>query len=230
MAIFAIGDLHLSGAEPKPMDIFGDNWEGHWEKTKKNWENLVRQEDLVLIPGDISWAMNIEQAICDLDEIAALPGTKLMLKGNHDYWWSSPSKVRSVLKPGMHILQNDHFVYNGKAICGTRGWLLPGVQGFGEHDKKILRREIQRLELSIKSAVNNGLDIFVAMLHFPPFNEKAEPNELVNLFKQYNIKKVVYGHLHSYSTKNAVEGVIDGTEYILTSCDHLKFAPLKICD
>jgi predicted phosphohydrolase len=212
------------------MNIFGDNWEGHWGKIKKNWESCIKQEDLVLIPGDISWAMNIEQAVCDLDEIAALPGTKLMIKGNHDYWWSSPTKVRKTLKPGMHILQNDHFAYRGKAVCGTRGWILPGVQGFDEHDNKLLHREIQRLEFSIKSALNKGLEISVAMLHFPPYNEKAEPNELVKLLKQYNIKKVVYGHLHSYSTKNAVEGVIDGIEYILTSCDHLNFAPIKILE
>ena len=230
MAIYAIGDLHLSGAVPKPMDIFGDNWEGHWEKIKSNWNGSIKQDDLVLLPGDISWAMNIEQAVCDLDEIAQMPGIKLMIRGNHDYWWSSPAKVRSVLKPGMHILQNDHFVYNGAAICGSRGWILPSVQGFDEHDKKILNREIQRLELSIKSALKKGLEISVVMLHYPPYNEKAEPNDVIRLLQRYGIKKVIYGHLHSYSTKNAVEGVIDGIEYILTSCDHTNFAPLKIAE
>lgn len=224
MAIFAIADLHLSHFEEKSMDIFGAHWKGHWQKIETAWRERVTKEDLVLIPGDISWAMQMRQAQPDLDAIGALPGQKLLLRGNHDYWWSSLAQVRQALPAGMHALQNDCFAYQGGAVCGTRGW-VQGAAAQGAQDAKLLCREIGRLKLSLQSARQRGLPIRLAMFHFPPFDEKQTPNEMTALLAEYGVTRAVYGHLHGKSLKNAFEGTLEGVRYELVSCDHLDFAP-----
>ncbi len=227
MAVFAIADLHLSHVDEKSMDIFGSHWKGHWEKIQAAWRSRVREEDLVLIPGDISWAMHMPEAQPDLDAIGRMPGQKLMLRGNHDYWWSSLTQVRNALAEGMYALQNDCFVYRGQAVCGTRGW-VQGNAAQGEKDAKLLRREVGRLRLSLQSATDKGLPIALVMFHFPPFDEKQTPNEITALLHEYGVRRVVYGHLHGKSLQHAFEGVLDGIQYELVSCDHLDFAPKLI--
>lgn len=219
MAVYAIGDLHLSGAVDKPMAIFGAQWDDHWARISKDWAARVRDDDIVLLPGDISWAMSLEEAGIDLDEIGAMTGQKVMIKGNHDYWWSTISKVRKRLPPSLYAIQNDSIEIGGYIVCGTRGWNLPGTRGFDEHDRKIYLRELERLRLSLKHA---GTDKrLIVMLHYPPFDEEGRPSDFVELIGQYSPMHVVYGHLHGESTRNAFEGLYKDTYYHLVSCDHL---------
>lgn len=223
MRIFCISDLHLPGNADKPMDIFGPQWENHWDKIQRNWREIVDEEDCVLIPGDISWAMKLEDAIGDLEEIGRLPGRKIMIRGNHDYWWSSISKVRRVLPPTIYALQNDSVVLNGVGFSGTRGWIAPGDKDYTAHDQKIFNREVNRLRLSLESA--KQAEYIIVLLHYPPFDDKGQPTELCELMSQYPVKHVVYGHLHGESSRSRVEGEIDGIWYHLTSCDFLNFYP-----
>jgi uncharacterized protein len=225
MAIYAIADLHLSHAEPKGMEIFGAHWENHWDRIAAAWKQCIADEDLVLIPGDISWAMHADGALIDLRFIGELPGSKLILRGNHDYWWSSLNKVRSILPKNMFALQNDSYVYRGHAICGSRGWVVPGTSGFVQEDQKLYLREIGRLKLSLDDAEKKALPVAVVMMHFPPLNEKREENGFTELFKQYGVKRVLYGHLHGKALQYAFEGELDGVRYETVSCDHLGFIP-----
>ncbi len=227
MAVFAIADLHLSHVDEKSMDIFGPHWKDHWKKIQKAWVSDVNEDDLVLIPGDISWAMHMSEALPDLEAIGQMPGEKLLLRGNHDYWWSSLTQIRNVLPENMHVLQNDCFVYRGQAICGTRGW-VQGNAAQGEKDAKLLRREVGRLKLSLQCAAKQKLPIALVMFHFPPFDEKQTPNEMTGLLHEYQVKQVVYGHLHGKSLQSAFEGTLDDIEYHLVSCDSLNFMPKKI--
>lgn len=229
MQIFALGDLHLSHACPKPMDIFGPNWDGHAGRVAAAWRALVGAEDAVLIPGDISWAMDLSGARPDLEFIAGLPGVKVLLRGNHDYWWSSLSKVRAALGPGMRALQNDCVVLGGVAVVGTRGWLCPGSAPFDPaQDQRLYERELIRLELSLKAAPA-GLPK-LCMLHYPPFNEKRQQSGFTALLEAYGVERAVYGHLHGKSCKNAFEGTRNGVTYTLCSADHLGFAPKLIME
>lgn len=228
MKIFAISDLHLSGHTPKPMDIFGEHWEGHWDRIRSNWNQKVTEEDIVLIPGDISWAMKLDEAIVDLDEIGELPGKKIMIRGNHDYWWSSISRVREAVDPSIFPLQNDSIKYGGIWFCGTRGWQAPGLREYSDHDMKIFNRELMRLELSLKSVEDQ--DPIVVLLHYPPFNDQGETTELIELMKSYNVGHVVFGHLHGDSLKNVIEGYIEGMNFHLVSCDYLDFDLKEICE
>lgn len=236
ISVFAIGDLHLAGAIDKPMDIFGKHWEDHWARIQKDWEEKVSDQDIVLIPGDISWAMKLSDAKIDLDNIAELPGKKILIKGNHDYWWSSVSKVRSILSPSVSVVQNDSVMESGFIFCGTRGWINPGMKDFSQQDAKVYNREVQRLKLSLDSAVSSqqareGVEdgsILIAMLHYPPFDEKGQPTEIVNTLTQYKPAHVVYGHLHGEGSRIAFEGEYEGTEYHLVSCDYLDFKLKRI--
>lgn len=234
MNVFAIADFHLSGAQEKPMDIFGKNWENHFSKICDSWYACVGSSDLVLIPGDISWAMKLEDALIDLRAIGDLPGKKVILRGNHDYWWSSVSKLRSHLPENMFAIQNDSLHFEQVNLCGTRGWVCPGSNHFEDSDDKIYRREILRMEMSIQQMQRNAQcqwadAINIAMVHYPPFNEKQQENEFTQLFEAHNIHTVVYGHLHGASCKNAFEGKLQSVEYHLVSCDHLDFKLKKIC-
>lgn len=244
MRIFAIGDLHLPGGDKKPMDIFGAHWENHFERICADWRARVGEGDIVLIPGDISWAMQLGPALADLERIGALPGTKLILRGNHDYWWSSLTQLRSRLPENMHAVQNDAYDAGDAVFCGTRGWMLPqpenakpgdGKPGDGKpgeeaalsQDRKIFRREVMRLEMSLEAArrMAGGRPVF-AMMHYPPLLPEyvRGGTEFTRLLTQYGVRRCVYGHLHGASVQRGYHGLYDGVQYDLVSCDALHFA------
>ena len=225
MRVFAIGDLHLPGGDMKPMDVFGPHWENHFERICNSWREKVTQDDLVLIPGDISWAMQLADALGDLKEIAQLPGRILILRGNHDYWWSSLTQLRCSLPEGMHAVQNDAYDAGEVVVCGTRGWMIPG-QGASAQDEKIFKREALRLEMSLQAArkMANGRPI-IAMMHYPPLlpEHKAAGTAFTRLLSEYNVSRCVYGHLHGHSVQRGVYGLYEGVRYDLVSCDALGF-------
>ncbi len=223
MNLFAISDLHLSTHMNKSMDIFGGHWSDHWEKIKKDWIKKVTGDDIVLVCGDLSWAMRLHEALPDLEEICRMPGKKVLLKGNHDYWWDSMKKIQAYLFNETYLLQNNHYVFGDYLIAGTRGWTIPSPNGSGEDDT-VYKREIERLKLSLKSVKNmrEGRKL-VAMMHFPPFNEKRQPSDFTALLEEAGAEKVIYGHLHGEGLKNAFNGVINGIEYMIVSCDASDF-------
>lgn len=227
MSLFAISDLHLALNTDKPMDIFGEHWYKHEEKIRANWIKKITSNDTVLVAGDISWSMKMKEGLMDLEWIHNLPGRKILIKGNHDYWWQSISKLNS-LYDDMDFIQNNFFSFEDYAICGTRGWICPGGDNFSKNDEKIFNRELIRLRLSLNSAVKNGFKKFIVMLHYPPTNEKFTETEFVKIFNEYQVSKVIYGHLHGPSLKKVLEGEFEGVEYILTSADYIDFNPIKV--
>ena len=221
MKVYCISDLHLSLTCDKPMDIFGPVWEGYWEKIEADWKSKVKDDDIVLIAGDISWAMKLEDAICDIKEINKLPGKKIFIRGNHDYWWKSLSSIRSTLPENCFVIQNDSIKIGNFVFCGSRGWTIPENEIVGEEDKKMLNREQQRLELSLKSAslkLADG-DNLVCLIHYPPFNSKLESSIFTEIMEKYNVQKCVYGHLHGTNSRGVLRIVKNNVEYFLTSCD-----------
>ncbi|MBP3647677.1 MAG: metallophosphoesterase [Clostridia bacterium] len=229
MSVYAIGDLHLPGHSQKPMDVFGSHWDRHFETISENWRNMISPEDVVLIPGDISWAMQLAEALDDLRAIAELPGTKLLLRGNHDYWWSSLNKLRSALPEKMYVIQNDAMMIDGHVFCGTRGWNFPtAAQGLGEQDEKVYQRELLRLKMSLDQAVKLGGDDLTVMLHFPPLFADGISTGFTEILESYPVTQVVYGHLHGAGIKIAFEGEKEGIRYRLVSCDALNFAPVQV--
>lgn len=230
MDIYALSDLHLSIGKDKPMDIFGAEWKDHQLKIQKNWNSVVNENDLVLIPGDISWAMDIKDAECDCDFISALKGRKVLLRGNHDYWWDSVSKVRSMFKQ-LDFIQNDMLVIENIAVCGSRGWKTPLDESFDEKtDRKTYERELKRYRLSLDCAKRLDKDI-VFMTHYPPILKGGRETEFSSILEEYKVKKVVYGHIHGKDNfKNIYEGIKNGISYSLVSADYLDFKPLKIYD
>jgi len=224
MKVFAISDLHLSFNSEKPMDVFGGAWENYLEKIEKDWNEKVTDEDIILIAGDISWAMKLEEAQEDLNYIAKFKGKKILIRGNHDYWWKSPSSIRAMLKENMYILQNDSILLNNIIFCGTRGWSVPEQQNLQtDEDKKIYDREVSRLELSLKSAKQKQQndEPIIALIHYPPFNSRLENSEFTRLFEEYGVTKVIYGHLHGKDVKAVLEHKKNGVTYYLTSCDQI---------
>lgn len=197
MRLLAIADPHLSGAQAKPMTVFGPAWEGHPEAFFEGWRSVVEDDDLVLIPGDVSWAMRLEDAMVDLLAIAALPGRKVLLRGNHDYWWPSISKLRSSLPDGMFAIQNDAIVVDGVVIAGSRGWVCPGSRGFSEQDERIYLREAERLALSLRTAAALEGRYRIVMLHYPPTNYALEPSAFSRLIVEASPDALVFGHVHS---------------------------------
>lgn len=228
MGIFAISDLHLSKSNPKPMDIFGYGWTNHWEKIKNNWHENVDEDDMVLIPGDISWAMTLNEALLDIEEIAELPGRKILTKGNHDYWWESPTKIRKAFPRGIEIIQNDFVDAGNYNICGTRGWMLPEDDRFTENDDKVYKRELVRLELSLSMASKASDKGIIVMIHYPPFNERNPSSGFIDIMMKYNVQTCIYGHLHGESLKNVIEGDLYGIKFHMVSCDYLDFKLRKI--
>ena len=233
MSIYVIGDLHLSFSVDKPMDIFGNNWENHAEKIKNNWIEKVKPEDTVILPGDFSWATYLEESKADFEYLNSLPGRKIMSKGNHDYWWTTVTKMNKFLKENnfenIDFLYNNSYLIEDKIIVGARGW----VTNFkAPINAKILKRENDRLKLSIEDGIKKyGEDKeIIAFIHYPPFYKEQVPDELnfILTLKNYNIKKCYYAHLHSDSHKEAIEGIIDGIEYKLVSSDYLKFDLMKL--
>ena len=227
MALYAISDLHLSLSQDKPMDIFGQNWHMHHEKIKDNWLGSISETDTVLIGGDISWSMKMEDGKKELHWIHELPGKKLIIKGNHDYWWSSITKLNNMYED-MKFIQNNHYSYENYGVCGTRGWICPGAERFEESDYKIYLRELNRMKLSLESARKAGCERIIAMIHYPPTNEKFEVSGFTELFKEYGVEKVIYGHLHGPFHYKILKGIREDTEYLLTSCDYIDFQPIRL--
>jgi predicted phosphohydrolase len=227
MSLFVIGDLHLSFGTNKPMDIFS-GWDNYIEKLIYNWDYLVNEDDTIVIAGDVSWAMTLEEAKADFDFINKLKGKKIILKGNHDYWFSTKTKVEEFLAENgfdtIKILFNNAYEYEDHAICGTRGWINEKGQ---TADKKVLNREKGRLETSIKEGLKTKKEPIV-FLHYPPIFGTEVCEEMLEVLHKYKIKKVYYGHIHGVSSKFAVNGVRDGIEYMLISCDYTQFNPVKI--
>jgi len=226
MSIYAVSDLHLPGGQEKPMDIFGDHWADHWGQISADWRAKVGPEDWVLIAGDISWAMALTDARDDLSRIHEMPGRKVIIRGNHDYWWDTISKVRRVLPPSITAVQNDHAIIGDMAVCGTRGWSVPGSRDFDEHDRKIYERECIRLQLSLKSAPD-GMPV-IAMIHYPPYNNPGDGSEMMEILGRYPVRDVIFGHLHGDSLRYVREGTYGGIQYHLTSCDYLGFGLKQI--
>lgn len=227
MALYAISDLHLAFNSDKPMDIFGEKWVKHDEKIKSNWIEKVSEEDLVLIAGDVSWAMTATESQGDLDWINDLPGRKIISKGNHDYWWGSITKLNKLYE-NTKFLQNNFYIYEDYAICGTRGWICPGSDKFTSKDEKIYSRELIRLRLSLEEAKKAGYNKYIVMLHYPPTNEKFEGSGIQEILKEYQVETVIYGHLHGPALGRLLEGNVDGIEYIMTSADYIDFSPRRI--
>lgn len=230
MNVYAISDLHLSGFAPKPMNIFGEHWEDHWTKIKESWHDTVQDGDVVLLPGDLSWAMRLDEARIDIDQICAMPGIKLIIKGNHDYWWGSLSQVESLLSNETYVLQNNSRRFGDIIFAGSRGWTVPGSKQYDpSEDEKLYVREAGRLELSLKHARKAAPDArLICMMHFPPADAGGAPTLYTKLFEQYGATDVVYGHLHSGSIRGSLSGVIRGIRYMLVSCDATEFKVVKI--
>ncbi len=230
MKVYAISDLHLSLSGEKPMDIFGEKWDGYLEKIEKDWLKKVTDDDVVLISGDISWAMKLEDAINDLAFIAKLKGKKILIKGNHDYWWQGINKVRNSLPKGIYALQNDSIKIGNYVFCGSRGWTVEGANDFTSQDLKIYHREVERFKLALKSAKNliKEGDKLVCLIHYPPFNMRLENSLFTQLFEEYKVDKVVYGHLHGNEVKTYPNVSKNGVEYYLTSCDQTKNSLIEV--
>ncbi len=223
MKVYAISDLHISTNTDKPMDIFGGNWVNYLQKIREDWQNKVSCDDLVLIGGDISWAMNIDDAKIDLDSIKDLNGKKILIKGNHDYWWSTISKVRDVLPVDFYALQNDCVKFGNVIICGSRCWSVPGSPDFKQADEKIYLRETERLKLSFKTVekIRQENDKVIALIHYPPFNVKREDTLFTKIFEENKVDAVVYGHLHGKNVRSDKLVIKNGIKYYLTSCDQV---------
>ena len=224
MALYAMGDLHLCLGAPKPMDVFGGAWVGYMEKLKQGLSVITEKDTLVLM-GDLSWALDLNSAVADFAWINEIPGRKIILKGNHDYWWSTQAKfTKFCLENGfsdLNLLNNNCFLYDDWAICGTRGWFFEEERS-GDHDEKVFRRELIRLEASLKAAGDREKMVF---LHYPPRYKGYTCREILDLLESYGVRQCFYGHLHGASHKLAMEGTWDGVEYRLLSADYLNFQP-----
>ena len=227
MALYAIGDLHLCLGAPKPMDIFGGNWTGYMEKLKEGM-SVITEKDTTVLLGDLSWALSLEESAADFAWINEIPGRKILLKGNHDYWWSTAAKFRKFCEANrfsdMEILNNNCFEYDDWAICGTRGWFFEEERS-GAHDEKVFKRELCRLEASLKAAGEKQKLVF---LHYPPKYKGYECREILELLEEYEVRRCFYGHLHGGSHRLALEGLWDGVEYRLVAADYLNFKPYKV--
>ena len=224
MALYAIGDLHLCLGAKKPMDIFGGAWVGYMDKLKEGM-TVIGHEDTTVLLGDLSWALSLEDSKADFAWINEIPGRKIILKGNHDYWWSTASKFYKFCEENgfsdMLILNNNHYEYDGYAICGTRGWFFEEERS-GEHDEKVFKRELLRLEASLKAAGELPKIVF---LHYPPRYKGYECQEILDILQRYDVRRCFYGHLHGASHGLAQEGVWDGIEFKLVAADKLNFKP-----
>ncbi len=229
MALYAIGDLHLSIGSDKPMDVFGEKWENHTDKLRRGFSAL-HDDDVCVLCGDISWGMGIEETREDFLFIDSLPGKKIILKGNHDYWWSTASRAKRFFADNgittIDILNNNSFPYGEYALCGTRGWFFEEEKD-GEHDRKIMRREVMRLEASLRSAGDRKKLVF---LHYPPLYMNYHCDEILELLKQYEVRLCCAGHIHGKGCAFAFNGWRDGTEFRLVSADFVNFTPVKLAD
>ena len=230
MRLFAIGDLHLSGGDNKPMDVFGPQWDRHFLRIRENWQQMVGEQDAVLIPGDISWAMQLQAAKTDLEEIGTLPGKKILCKGNHDYWWNSISQVRAALPASMTALQHNAVDLGSVVVCGTRGWAIPTREmPLNEQDGKICRREAERLRLALEDASARAAGRpLIVMTHYPPLLAGEMNTIFTELLETYRVHTAVYGHLHGAGIQSGFTGEHHGVRYHLVSCDSIGFSPKEI--
>lgn len=225
MNIYAIGDLHLSSTEDKSMDKFG--WINHEQKIFDDWQEKVQDDDIVIIAGDISWALKYEDAIIDLKKISNQKGKKILIKGNHDFWWTSIKKL-SNFDETMFFMQNNIYISGDYVLCGTRGWVCPNDIAFDENDKKLYERESIRLQNNLELAKRTEKEIILIM-HYPPTNDKKESSNFTKLIDEYKVKTVIYGHLHGkLSFDTSLKGLVQDTNYHLVSCDYLNFKLKKI--
>ena len=229
MALYTIGDLHLSLGAPKPMDVFGGKWVGYMDKLREGM-GVIAPGDTTVLCGDLSWALDLESAQADFAWIHEIPGRKIILKGNHDYWWSTAAKFYKFCAANsftnQYILNNNCYEYDGWAICGTRGWFFEEERS-GAHDAKVFNRELMRLEASLKAAGDKPKMVF---LHYPPRYRGYECREIIELLERYEVRRCYYGHLHSDSHKLTVEGLFGGVEYRLVASDYTDFKPVKVLD
>jgi len=231
MKIFAISDLHLSFQADKPMDLFGGHWAGYEERILNDWNEKVGKDDIGIIAGDISWAMNINNTKSDFEYLKKLNGKKIIVRGNHDYWWSSVSKVRETLGKDFHVLQNDSIKVNNIILAGTRGWKIEErYQTHKPDDKKIHDREVIRFELALQDATKKRGegDKLIAVLHYPPFNSMRDDSDFTRLCERYKVDICVYGHLHGKGGRKEKITIKSGIKYYLTSCDILEFSVAEI--
>ena len=229
MALYAIGDLHLSLSSNKPMDVFGEGWKDYVRRIGEGFSQL-NDEDVTVLCGDLSWGMSLEESLEDFRFIDALPGRKILLKGNHDYWWNTVSKMERFLKEHelttISFLYNNCLTYGDKAICGTRGWFYE-LDNQGTHNEKMLLREAGRLKTSLELA---GEREILCFLHYPPLYQGYECPEILRLLREYRVKACYYGHLHGASHRRRIEGERGGTDFSLVAADYLRFVPKKICE
>ena len=230
MALYAIGDLHLSLASNKPMDVFGAGWTNYVERIREGF-SVLTEDDVTVLCGDLSWAMGLEESLEDFRFIDALPGKKYIIKGNHDYWWNTASKMKKFFEANglttLEVMHNNSFLYGDVALCGTRGWFYEEDAAAGSHNDKVLQRELGRLETSLKAA---GEREKICFLHYPPLYHGYRCEEVLKLLKQYDVKRCCYGHLHGPSHRLAVRGAAEGIEFTMVSADYLSFSPKKIAD
>ena len=227
MSLYAIGDLHLCLGAPKPMDIFGGTWVGYLDKLKAGL-SVIQPEDTLVLLGDLSWSLGLDEAAADFSWINEVSGRKIILKGNHDFWWNTATKFQRFCEEHdfsqMYLLNNNHYIYDGIAICGTRGWFFEEERS-GAHDEKVFKRELLRLEASLKSAGDLPKYVF---LHYLPRYKGYECPEIIDLLQKYHVQRCFYGHLHGASHTLAIEGLWGGVDYKLVSADKLKFLPFKV--
>ena len=228
MALYAIGDLHLGLSVDKPMDVFGSGWDSHVERLRAAFAKL-HDDDVTVLCGDTSWGIDFAQSLADFQFIDALPGKKLLLKGNHDYWWNTAAKMRRFFAENglatLDILHNNCHFYGDYALCGTRGWFYEEDQK--AHDEKVLNREVGRLEASLKLAEGRPI---LAFLHYPPLYEGYRCPEILKKLEEYCVERCFYGHLHGITHRRASQGTLGGVDYQMVSADYLRFEPKKICD
>jgi len=247
MKIWALADLHLAYSTPsKDMAVFGPVWEGYMDKKAASWKELVKSEDLVLLPGDITWAMKLEEAKIDLEWIDSLPGTKVLIRGNHDYWWSSAKKMSEIFPPSVHFIHNNAYHFNDVAIGGSRLWDTPEYNFNGyvhfqanpkardpekahdkDNDSAIFERELERLKLSLKQ-MNPSARLKIVMTHYPPISADLNPSRASAILEEFGVQVCVFGHLHNLKKDKPMFGEVRGVKYLLTAADYLDFRPLRI--
>lgn len=230
MEVYSISDLHLSINSNKPMDIFGPVWENAYDKITENWQKTVKEDDIVLLAGDLSWAMKLDNALEDIKLLDNLNGKKILLKGNHDYWWQGITQLRESLPENFYAIQNDSIKIGSFIFCGTRGWVIPEGKQKTEENIKIYNRELERLKLSLDSMQKKREegDIIICLMHYPPFNPSGDESEFTKMLENYKVDKVIFGHIHGKNYSYKLKTTKNNIEYFLTSCDQTLNNLIKI--
>lgn len=231
MKLYAFSDFHLSGDPPaKPMDIFGSNWKNHRQKIEENWKKTIHADDVVIIAGDLSWGRNLSEALPDLLWIAALPGRKIVVRGNHDYWWDTVTKMTKATNGAFEFLHNNMIRLGPLALVGTRSWIPETSRNFTENDAVILRREEGRLERGLEMAARSDAERIVCILHYPPYDDRRCPMHILSIMKKYGVRDCVFGHIHGERNFHTIPTELENIRLHLTSADYLNFQPYFICE